>query len=112
MVTECIEWHDNNVSHMPMPLLQIELILLSFLNIDTILAEQAQVYVPLSKYLSIGSRTDQLSSAVGPDERHSALILGCSGAALVTFPASAQSWWRSHSGQANRQTLERPSNSM
>lgn len=85
MVTECIEWHDNNVSHMPMPLLQIDLILLSLLNIDTVLAEQVQVYVPLSKDLSIGSRTDQPSCAVSPDERHRCLILGCSGAALATF---------------------------
>lgn len=77
MVTECIEWHDNNVSHMPMPLLQIDLILLSFLNIDTILGEEVQVYVHVSKYLSIGRRKNKLSGLVGPDKCHSSLILGC-----------------------------------
>lgn len=71
-----------------MPLLQIDLILLSFLNIDTVLAEQVQVYVPVSKYLPIRSRTDQVSRAVGPDERHSCLILGRCGAAPVTSAAS------------------------
>lgn len=116
MVTECIEWHDNNVSHMPMPLLQIDLILLSFLNIATILGEEVQVYVHVSKYLSIGRRINKLSGRVGPDKCHSCLILGCLFGScfgdVSSFTSVAFSGGVTVVKQTNRQTLERPSNSM
>lgn len=107
MVTECIEWHDNNVSHMPMPLLQIDLILLSFLNIATILGEEVQVYGHVSKYLSIGRRINKLSGRVGPDKCHSCCFGDVSSFTSVAFGGGV-----TVVKQTNRQTLERPSNSM
>lgn len=44
VVTECFEWHDNAVSHIPKPLLYIDMIQLYILYIDTIQTGHLRIY--------------------------------------------------------------------